>query len=170
MLPFDFTLERDPKKYFQLLFLCRELYGAGLPFFIIWLTWIYTHRIFQSVILASIFMLQVYIIFFVFQDLIDRIKSHFQNSFSEERASYWLLILYVTSVLQWKWAAFTEMVLHKLVRRNYNGKLLVSIKYQHLHSFKERMIHLCQSILETRKISHLQGSTPFTVPLNCPCF
>ena len=29
------------------------------------------------------------------------------------------------------------MALHKLQRRNYGGKSLVSIKYQNLHSFKE---------------------------------
>ena len=39
------------------------------------------------------------------------------------------------------------MALHKLVRRNYDGKLPVSIKYQNLHSFKEGMILLCQSTL-----------------------
>ena len=57
------------------------------------------------------------------------------------------------------------MALHKLVKRNYSGKSLVSIKYQNLHSFKERMILLCQSILEARRISHFHGSAPFTVPL-----
>ena len=62
-------------------------------------------------------------------------------------------------------AAFTEMVPHRLVRTNYSGKLPVSIKYQNLHSFKEGMIHLCESILETRWISHLHGSAPFTIPL-----
>ena len=54
---------------------------------------------------------------------------------------------------------------HKLVRRNYSGKLSVSIKYQNLHFFKEGMIHLCQSILETRRISHLHGSDFFSIPL-----
>ena len=44
------------------------------------------------------------------------------------------------------------MVPQRLVRRNYAGKLSVSIKYQNLQSFKEGMIHLCQSILETRRI------------------
>ena len=50
------------------------------------------------------------------------------------------------------------MAQHKPVRRNYGEKLPVSIKYQNLHSFKEGMIHLCQSILETRRISQLHGS------------
>ena len=58
------------------------------------------------------------------------------------------------------------MVLCKLVRRNYGRKSLVSIKYQNLHSFKERLILLCQSILETRRITHLHGSALFTIPLS----
>ena len=58
------------------------------------------------------------------------------------------------------------MALRKLERRNYGGKLLVITKYQNLHTFKERLIHLCQSILETRRISHLHGSAHFTIPLN----
>ena len=57
------------------------------------------------------------------------------------------------------------MVPHRRVRRNTGGKLPVSIKYQNLHSFKEGMIHLCQSILETRRISHLHGSALFIIPL-----
>ena len=57
------------------------------------------------------------------------------------------------------------MVLRKLERRNYRGKWLVSIKYQNLHSFKEGLILLCQSILETRRITHLHGSALFTIPL-----
>ena len=55
------------------------------------------------------------------------------------------------------------MAQYKLVRRNYDGKLPVSIKYQNLRSFKEGMIHLCQSILETRQTSHLHGSALFTL-------
>ena len=57
------------------------------------------------------------------------------------------------------------MALRKLERRNYSGKWLVSIKYQNLHSFKEGLILLCQSILETRRITHLHGSAHFTIPL-----
>ena len=57
------------------------------------------------------------------------------------------------------------MALRKLVRRNYGRKLPVIIKYQNLHSFKEVIIILCQSILETRRISHLHGSALFTIPL-----
>ena len=58
------------------------------------------------------------------------------------------------------------MALRKLERRNYGGKSPVSIKYQNLHSFKERLILLGQSILETRRITHLHGSARFTIPLN----
>ena len=58
------------------------------------------------------------------------------------------------------------MALHKLERRNYSEKSPVSIKYQNLHSFKEGLILLCQSILETRRITHLHGSAHFTIPLS----
>ena len=57
------------------------------------------------------------------------------------------------------------MALHKPVMKNYGEKSPVSIKYQNLHSFKEEMILLCQSILETRQISHLHGSALFTIPV-----
>ena len=40
----------------------------------------------------------------------------------------------------------------------------VSIKYENLHSFKEGLILLRQSILETRRISHLHGSAHFIIP------
>ena len=60
------------------------------------------------------------------------------------------------------------MALHKLVTKNYGGKLLVSIKYQNLHSFKEGKILLYQSTLETRRISHLHGTALFTIPLSIP--
>ena len=52
------------------------------------------------------------------------------------------------------------MVLSKLVWRNYGIKSPVSMKCQNLHSFKEGVILLCQSILET-VISQLQGSALF---------
>ena len=57
------------------------------------------------------------------------------------------------------------MALRKLVRRAYSGKSLVSNKYENLHSFKEAVILLRQSILEARRISHLHGSAFFTIPL-----
>ena len=57
------------------------------------------------------------------------------------------------------------MVLRKLERRNYGGEWPVSIKYENLHSSKEGLILLCQSILETRRITHLHGSAHFTIPL-----
>ena len=41
----------------------------------------------------------------------------------------------------------------------------MSIKYQNLHSFKEGLILLFQSILETKRITHLHGSAFFTIPL-----
>ena len=57
------------------------------------------------------------------------------------------------------------MALRKLGRRNYGGKSPVSIKYQNVHIFKEELILSCQSILETRRITHLHGSAHFTIPL-----
>ena len=62
------------------------------------------------------------------------------------------------------------MALHQLVRSNYGWKSLVSIKYENLHSFKEVVIILCQSIPETRRISHLLGSAHLTIPLSWPHF
>ena len=58
------------------------------------------------------------------------------------------------------------MVLQTLIKRNYGAELLVSIQYHNLYSFKEGVILLCQSILETRRISDLFSSALFTVPLN----
>ena len=58
------------------------------------------------------------------------------------------------------------MALHILVRRSYGGKMQVCIKCHNLHSFKEGVILLCQSILEIRWISYLHGSALFTIPLS----
>ena len=41
----------------------------------------------------------------------------------------------------------------------------MSIKHENLHSFKEGVILLCQSILETRRILRLHGSALFKIPL-----
>ena len=57
------------------------------------------------------------------------------------------------------------MVLHKFVRKNYGEKSPVGIKFHNLHSLKEGVILLCQSILETRLVSHLYGSALFAIPL-----
>ena len=57
------------------------------------------------------------------------------------------------------------MALRKLVRRNYGRNSPVSIKNQNLHSFKEGVILLCQSIFEARIISQVNGSALFTTPL-----
>ena len=56
------------------------------------------------------------------------------------------------------------MVLRKLERRNYNEKWPVSVKYQNLHSFKEGLILLCQSILETRRVTHLYVLAHIAIP------
>ena len=57
------------------------------------------------------------------------------------------------------------MVQGKLERINSGRKWPVSVKYQNLHSFKDGLIFLCQSILETRRRIHLHGSAHFTIPL-----
>ena len=57
------------------------------------------------------------------------------------------------------------MALRKLERRNYGGKSPVSIKYQNLHTLKEGLILLCQSILETRRVTHLHGLAHLIIPL-----
>ena len=58
------------------------------------------------------------------------------------------------------------MALHKLVRSNYGWwKLARCIKYENLYFSKEGLILLIQSILETKRILHLHGSTLFTIPL-----
>ena len=53
---------------------------------------------------------------------------------------------------------FVSQDLHTLIRRNFGKKLQVSIKCHKLQIFKEGVILLCQSILETRQISHLFSS------------
>ena len=58
------------------------------------------------------------------------------------------------------------MALRYLERINYGRKWLVSIKYKNLYSFKEGLVLLSQSILETKRITHLHGSAHFTIPLN----
>ena len=60
------------------------------------------------------------------------------------------------------------MALRELERRNYGGKSPVSFKCQNLHTFKEGLILLCRSILETRRITHLHDSAHFTIPLSMP--
>ena len=57
------------------------------------------------------------------------------------------------------------MALRKLVSSNYGGKSPMIIKYENLHSFEKGVILLCQSILESRRISHLPGSAHLTIPL-----
>ena len=57
------------------------------------------------------------------------------------------------------------MAMRALVRRINSGKLPVSIQCHNLHSFKEGVILLCQSIFETRRISHLFSSAFFTTSL-----
>ena len=57
------------------------------------------------------------------------------------------------------------MALRIPVRRNCDGKSSVSIKCHNLHSFKEGVILLCQSILDARRISRVHDSARFTIHL-----
>ena len=109
-LPFDFTLERDPKniRTTSSLFCCSMIDMNKC-----------THNL-RSVILVSILVLQVYytcvtgllLFFFVLQDLIDRIDSYLQRiALFTELASYCLLH-----------PSLDGMALHKLERRNYGRK------------------------------------------------
>ena len=104
--------------------------------------------------------------FFVLQDLIDRIDSYSQRIAFQRNLLLIGLTLYVTSFSRCNYAAFTGMALHKLERINYGGKWPVSIIYKNFHSFKEGLILWCQSIFETRRITHLHGSAHFTIPLS----
>ena len=106
-----FCVTERPKKYLLLSAWSRELYGPSLQFFVIRQTWIYTHRIFRSVILVSI-ITSAYLLCSSRLDWQNRLLFP-ENSFLEELASYWLLPLYVASFFQCKQAAFTGMTLFK---------------------------------------------------------
>ena len=54
------------------------------------------------------------------------------------------------------------MAQHKLERRKWQ-KVLDEYQISKSPSFKEGLILLCQTILETRKITHLHGSAHFTI-------
>ena len=98
-----FCVTERPEKCFLLSAWRRKLYRPGTQFFIIWETWIYTHRIFLSVILVSIFILRFMQLFLCSSKFDWQNQFLFSaNSFSEELASYWLLTLYVTSFFRWK--------------------------------------------------------------------
>ena len=83
---------------------------------------------------------------FVLQDLIDRINSYFQ------RIAFQRSLLLIGS-----YQPMSPYVFPDENKQPYGTKLPVSIKYQNLHSFKEEVIILRQSIFEIRT-SHLHGS------------
>ena len=126
----------------------------------------YTHWIFRSVILISIFMLRVYVTFslfckiwltesvFIFREQLFRGTCFLLAS----NTLYYKFFLMKTSSLHWNG-------LHELGRRNYGRKLPVSIKCHNHHYFKKEVILLCWNILKTWQISHLHGSALFAVPL-----
>ena len=81
-----------------------------------------------------------------------------ENSFSEECAFYWLLIINAASFfptkissLYWNGTAYTACTV-----KNYGVKPLVSTKCHNLHSLKG-VILLCQSILETIQMWPVAG-------------
>ena len=80
-LPFDFVLGRDPENIYYYQY-DVESYTDLVLDFLIFNKHEYTHRIFRSVILVSLFTLPVtglFNFFFVPQSLIDGIKSYFQR-------------------------------------------------------------------------------------------
>ena len=58
------------------------------------------------------------------------------------------------------------MALRKLVRSNYGEKSLGVSNMKMPILLKKGVILLCQSNLDTKRISHLPGSPHFTIPLN----
>ena len=103
--------------------------------------------------------------FFVLQNLIDRFNSYFQR------------IAFLRNLLLIGFEHSTSQVFSNGNKQpslewrcvNWKKKLwpkvASEIKYQNLNSFKEGLILLCQSVLETRRITHLHGSAHFTIPL-----
>ena len=164
-----FRVRERPEKYFLLSAWRRELDRPGPQFFIIWQTWIYTHGIFRSVILVSIFMLQTYITFSLFLKiwLIESILIFREQVF---RVTYFL---WTSNTLRHKLFLIKISSFHDVA---YICKekvwLKVTGKYQMSWSafFKESVILLYQSISETRRISHLYGSAIFTVSLRNSAF
>ena len=158
------SCQRDPKNIF---YHQRDVenYTGKVLIFLLFDKYEYTHGTLRSVILVSILILPFMQLFLCSSRFDWHNQSSFlENNFSEELASYGLLTQVFSD--ESKKAAFTGMALRILLSRNYGGKSLVSIKCHNLHSFKEGVIPLCNSIFKTRRISHLHGSAPFTVPLH----
>ena len=150
----QFRVVRDPENILSVW--RRELYGPG-PWFLLLDKHEYTHGIFRSVILVSIFVTGLCNFFFALQDLI----AESILVFREELFKWTCFLLYVTKTFPLKISSLTGMGLRILLSRNYGGKSPVCIKYHNLHYFKEMVILLCQSILKTRRISRLHGSALF---------
>ena len=70
--------------------------------------------------------------------------------FFEEPVYNWLLTFVMTIFCYSKVAVFIEMVAHKLIRRTYSRKRLVSIKYFIPASLKEGVFQLGHSTFETK--------------------
>ena len=89
--------------------------------------------------------------FFVFQDLIDRINSHFQRIAFQR--NFFLLASKTLHHMFSRWIqkGFTGMALPKLLRRNYGINLPVSITYQNLHFFIKRWLSYVTVSLKREK-------------------
>ena len=85
----------------------------------------------------------------------------FEEVLFDELVSYFIQSFIVTGVFYWQLAAFIE----KTLGERTAGNRLVSIKYN-LDSFKERLILLCQSILELRWKSNWYSLALFTFSLS----
>ena len=85
----------------------------------------------------------------------------FEEILFDELVSYFIQSFIVTGVFYWQLAAFIE----KTLGERTAGNRLVSIKYN-LDSFKERLILLCQSILELRWKSNWYSLALFTFSLS----
>ena len=132
--------------------------------FIIWWTSIYTQNLSVCNSCQYIYITGFCKFFFVLQDLIDWINAYFQRIDFQRT---FLLIGFQHATSQffpdenrqplWEWHCINLWVSNLV-------SIAMSIKYENLHSFKNVVILLCHSILETR-ISHLPGSAHFTISL-----
>ena len=128
------------------------------------------HIIFWSVILVSIFLLQFYLNLFLFFKISLAWSIHFLGEiFFEELVFYWFSTSIVSSFSQWILAAFIEMVLCKFIRGTDGGKRLMRIKHYKPYFFKEELIRLCQSILETKSVSNWCSLALSKIHLRCKC-
>ena len=158
-LRFDLALERDPRYIFYCQHEVDNYSDQVLNFYYMIDMSIYTWNLSVCNSGQYIYVTGLCNFFFVLQDLIGRINSYFQ------RIAFWRNLLLIgfkhsTSqvfsdenkqlALKWRSITFKEKLWWKDTGEYQISKSLFS---------KEGMILLCQSILETRQISHLHGSS-----------